>query len=54
MEVLLITKVRTNTGSVIDSVVQDKPQVVRHNRDIIVPISQKDMLFLLHALQLKF
>jgi len=54
MEVLQVTKARANMGSLIDNVVQDKSQVVRHNRDSIVPLSQKDMLFLPHALQLKF
>lgn len=54
MEALLATQVRANMGSFIDSVVREKPQAVRRNRDVIVATSRDHMKFLLSAYELTF
>ncbi len=54
MEALLATQVRANMGSFIDTVVREKPQAVRRNRDVIVAASIDQMRFFLSAYDLKF
>lgn len=54
MEALLATQVRANMGGFIDSVVREKPQAVRRNRDVIVATSRDHMKFLLSAYELTF
>ncbi|USB32484.1 hypothetical protein [Paenibacillus sp. YPG26] len=54
MQTLLATEVRANMSSFIDTVVREKPQAVRRNRDVIVATSQSHMKFLLEAYKLNF
>jgi hypothetical protein len=54
MKALLATQVRANMGGFIDSVVREKPQAVRRNRDVIVATSRDHMKFLLSAYELTF
>jgi hypothetical protein len=43
MEAVTSGKVRDNFGGFIDSVVREKPQAVRRNRDLIVAVSRDEM-----------
>lgn len=54
MEVLLATQVRANMGSFIDTVVREKPQAIRRNRDVIIAASRDQMRSLLSAYELNF
>lgn len=47
--ILNATDVRANFGLFIDTVVRDKPQVVKRNRDIIMSFSLKQIVDLLAA-----
>ena len=52
--VLSATQVRANFGEFIDTVVREKPQLVKRNRDIIVATSVEQMRVLLSAYELNF
>ncbi|MBE1443655.1 hypothetical protein [Paenibacillus sp. OAS669] len=54
MEALLATQVRANMGGFIDSVVREKPQAVRRNRDVIVAASLEQMKFFLQVYEFNF
>lgn len=54
MEALLATQVRANMGGFIDTVVREKPQAVRRNRDVIIATSREHMRFILSAYELNF
>ncbi|HZG85666.1 hypothetical protein [Paenibacillus sp.] len=54
MEALLATQVRANMGGFIDTVVREKPQAIRRNRDVIVAASRDHMRFFLSAYELNF
>lgn len=54
MEALLATQVRANLGGFIDTVVREKPQAVRRNRDVIVAASREQMKFFLSVYELNF
>lgn len=54
MQDLQFTQIRKNMSGFIDTVVREKPQVIRRNRDIIIATSQKDMLFFLKPYELHF
>ncbi|WP_233531214.1 hypothetical protein [Paenibacillus alkalitolerans] len=54
MEALLATEVRANMSSFIDTVVREKPQAVRRNRDIIFAASREHMRFFLSVYELNF
>ena len=52
--VLSATQVRANVGEFIDTVVREKPQLVKRNRDIIVATSVEQMRNLLSIYELNF
>ncbi len=52
--VLSATHVRANFGEFIDTVVREKPQVVRRNRDVIIALSVSQMRALLSAYGLNY
>lgn len=54
MEALLATQVRANMGGFIDTVVREKPQAVRRNRDVIIATSKEHMRFFLNVYELNF
>ncbi|KEQ25167.1 MULTISPECIES: hypothetical protein [Paenibacillus] len=55
MQTLLnATEVRANFGGFIDSVVREKPQAVKRNRDVILAFSKQQMKELLSAYELTF
>ncbi|MFD0712613.1 hypothetical protein [Paenibacillus sp. GCM10027626] len=54
METLLATQVRANMGSFIDTVVREKPQAVRRNRDVLVATSREQMKSFLSVYELNF
>ncbi|WP_100085688.1 hypothetical protein [Paenibacillus elgii] len=55
MQTLLnATEVRANFGGFIDSVVREKPQAVKRNRDVIMAFSKQQMKELLSAYELTF
>jgi predicted RNase H-like HicB family nuclease len=54
METLLATHVRANMGEFIDTVVREKPQAVRRNRDVIVATSREQMKLFLSVYELNF
>lgn len=48
------TEVRANFGGFIDSIVREKPQAVKRNRDIIMAFSQQQMREILSIYELTF
>lgn len=46
------TEVRANFGGFIDSIVRDKPQAVKRNRDVILAFSQQQMQDILSIYEL--
>lgn len=55
MQTLLnATEVRANFGGFIDSVVRERPQAVKRNRDVILAFSKQQMKELLSAYELTF
>ncbi|GLI09294.1 hypothetical protein YDYSG_53260 [Paenibacillus tyrfis] len=55
MQTLLnATEVRANFGGFIDSVVREKPQAIKRNRDVIMAFSKQQMKELLSAYELTF
>lgn len=52
--VLNATEVRANFGGFIDTVVRDKPQAIKRNRDVVVTSSLKFMKEILSAYELTF
>jgi predicted RNase H-like HicB family nuclease len=55
MQTLLnATEVRANFGGFIDSIVREKPQAVKRNRDVIMAFSKEQMKELLSVYELSF
>ncbi|MFM9280543.1 hypothetical protein [Paenibacillus jiagnxiensis] len=52
--VLNATEVRANFGGFIDTIVRDKPQAIKRNRDIIMAFSKQQMKELLSVYELTF
>ncbi|MCD9025099.1 hypothetical protein [Cohnella silvisoli] len=52
--VLNATDVRANFGEFIDTIVREKPQAVKRNRDVIMAISKQQMKELLSVYELTF
>ena len=52
--VMSATHVRANFGEFIDSVVREKPQIVKRNRDMIIATSFPQMRILLSAYELNY
>ncbi len=52
--ILNATDVRANFGGFIDTIVREKPQAVKRNRDVIMAFSKKQMKELLAVYELTF
>jgi predicted RNase H-like HicB family nuclease len=52
--ILNATEVRANFGGFIDTIVREKPQAVKRNRDIIMAFSKQQMKELLSVYELTF
>ncbi|MDP4096290.1 hypothetical protein OIN60_05840 [Paenibacillus sp. P96] len=52
--VLNATEVRANFGGFIDTIVRDKPQAIKRNRDVIMAFSKQQMKELLSVYELTF
>jgi len=52
--VLNATDVRANFGEFIDTIVREKPQAIKRNRDVIMAFSKKQMKELLSIYELTF
>lgn len=52
--ILNATDVRANFGGFIDSIVREKPQAVKRNRDVIMAFSKQQMKELLSVYELTF
>jgi predicted RNase H-like HicB family nuclease len=52
--VLNATDVRANFGGFIDTIVREKPQAIKRNRDVIMAISKQHMKELLSVYELTF
>lgn len=52
--ILNATEVRANFGSFIDTIVRDKPQAIKRNRDVIMAFSKQQMKELLSVYELTF
>jgi predicted RNase H-like HicB family nuclease len=52
--VLNATEVRANFGEFIDTIVREKPQAVKRNRDVIMAFSKQQMKELLSVYELTF
>lgn len=52
--ILNATDVRANFGEFIDTIVREKPQAVKRNRDVIMAISKQQMKELLSVYELTF
>lgn len=48
------TDVRANFGSFIDTIIREKPQAIRRNRDVILAFSKEQMKDLLSVYELTF
>ncbi|WP_260982109.1 hypothetical protein [Paenibacillus sp. 32O-W] len=54
MQVLNATDVRANFGGFIDTIVREKPQAIKRNRDVIMAFSKPQMKELLSVYELTF
>lgn len=52
--ILNATEVRANFGGFIDTIVRDKPQAIKRNRDVIMAFSKQHMKELLSVYELTF
>ncbi|MDQ0062167.1 hypothetical protein [Paenibacillus harenae] len=52
--VLNATEVRANFGGFIDTIVREKPQAIKRNRDVIMAFSKQQMKELLSVYELTF
>jgi len=54
MQAMLATEVRAHMSSFMDTVVREKPQAIRRNRDIIIATSHEQMRFFLSVYTFNF
>lgn len=52
--ILNATEVRANFGGFIDTIVREKPQAIKRNRDVIMAVSKQQMKEILSAYEMTF